>query len=93
MKKQIFLEDEYSYDYELVDNTHYLYYANVENYQLNYRGSKALSIEDDGNGLKFNFYGANKLKSRLDYSQSVELEILLRIINEREYFISEKVRF
>lgn len=90
--KQIFLEEEHSYDYELVDNTHYLHHSKSEIWQSNVRGSKVLSILDDGNCLNIRFHGADKLKGRLNYSQSVELEILLRVINQGEYFISEKIK-
>jgi hypothetical protein len=94
MKKAIFTNEEHSYDYEEVDGNHILYHSNTEFWNSNVRNKILLSIYDSGNGLEFKFKYTNRKCGKLDYSQCIELEILLRLINKNyEYFIADKIKF
>ena len=80
MKEQIFVDGDYDYDYAIVDdNKHTLYYSNVEHWTSHIRGEIAFQIEDDGNGLKI--LSKFSEKKRIDYSESEQLYILLKLIN------------
>jgi len=88
MRKQIFVNDSYDYDYESEYNIHVLYRSNASHWSSHARGEVAMTINDDGNGLivKFNE------KGRIDYSEAQELFILLKLINEPAvYEISSKM--
>jgi hypothetical protein len=78
MKKQIFIDGEYQYDYEQNGIIHTLSYSNSEYWTSNIRGTVALVIKDDGNG--YSIQGPFK-KSDIDYAEAERLEILLRILN------------
>lgn len=89
--KEIFVDGEYEYDYEEVDGVHTLHYNNSEYWNSNIRNTIALQLTDDGNGLIF---GEEKLKKKINYSQSIYLTILLKLINKDYKFeISNKVIF
>ena len=79
MKQQIFINVVYDYDYEVVDNKHTLFYSKDMSWSDTVKGEIALQIEDDGNGLivlsKFSE------ENRIDYSESEQLYILLKLIN------------
>lgn len=79
MKQQIFIDDEYQYDYENNDGLHVLYYSNNEYWYSDIGGTLCMAIKDSGNGLsittEFN-------KKQIDYSQASELFILLKLIND-----------
>tara|TARA_R110000868_G_scaffold25451_1_gene99470 strand:- start:749 stop:1021 length:273 start_codon:yes stop_codon:yes gene_type:complete len=78
MKKQIFVDDEYMYDYNIIDdNVHTLYYSNNEFWSDHVRGQEAMQIIDDGDGLIPQF----QLKT-LEYGDAEKLLILLKLINE-----------
>lgn len=80
MKQPIFVDGVYDYDYEVVDdNKHTLYYSTEEHLTSHYIGKIALQIEDDGNGFKFLTKFTEK--NRMDYSESEQLYILLKLIN------------
>jgi hypothetical protein len=79
MKKQIFIDNEYQYDYEQNGMMHTLSYSNVEYWSSHIRGKVALVIKDDGNG--YSIQGPFK-KSDIDYAEAERLEILLRILNQ-----------
>jgi hypothetical protein len=87
MKKQIFVDNEYMYDYEIIDvNIHTLYHSNNEYWSGHTRGKVAMQIIDDGNGLIL----PPKLK-RLDYAKAEYMFILLKLINQPAvYEISSK---
>jgi len=88
MKKQIFVDDNYDYDYEVVkDNVHTLSMSYASQWSEHVRGEVALKIEDDGNGLVVRF----NEKGRIDYSEAEQLFILLKlIIDPAKYEISSK---
>lgn len=88
MKQQIFINDVHEYDYEhLADNLHALYYSNGSEWNDHIKGTIAMSIKDDGNGLKIYF----EENGRIDYSEAEQLFILLKLINKTEkYEISNK---
>jgi len=89
--KEIFIDGEYEYDYEELDGVYTLYHNHSEQWNLHTKGGVALQIIDDGNGLKF---GGKKIKNRIDYSQSIYLTILLKLINKDYKFeVSNKVIF
>ena len=77
--QQIFVDGVYDYDYKVIDNKHTLFYSNSMFWTDTIRGEIALQIEDDGNGLivlsKFSE------ENRIDYSESGQLYILLKLIN------------
>ena len=89
---EIFIDGEYEYDYENIGNTHTLYRNNSEHWNSHVRGELIMEITDDGNGLIF---GEEKLKKNsINYMQSVQLTILLKLINKDYKFeISNKVIF
>ena len=89
-KQSIFVDGEYEFDYEVLDNNkHTLYYSNSDIWNLHIKNTVAFQIEDDGNGLKL-LTKFNE-KSRIDYSESEYLFILLKLINQpRIYEISTK---
>lgn len=85
MKKQIFADNEYSFDYEVVDgNKHTLYHSNSEYWASHIKGTIAFQLEDDGNGLKILTNFAEK--KRIDYSEAEYLYILLKLINFPSYY-------
>lgn len=87
---EIFIDGEYEYDYWNIDNRHTLYRNNSEIWNSHVRGELVMEITDDGNGLIF----GEKLKKRVDYSESIYLTILLKLINKDYKFeISNKVMF
>jgi hypothetical protein len=88
MKKQIFVDDNYDYDYQVVnDNVHTLSRSYASQWPDHVRGEVALKIEDDGNGLVVRF----NEKGRIDYSEAEQLFILLKlIIDQAKYEISTK---
>ena len=90
MKKQIFVDDEYMYDYDIInDNMHTLYYSNSEFWSDHVREQEAMQIIDDGDGLIL----PAKLKT-LDYSQAEQMFILLKLINQPAvYEIASKELF
>ena len=90
MKKQIFVDDEYMYDYGIInDNVHTLYYSNNEFWSDHVREQEAMQIIDDGDGLIL----PAKLKT-LDYSQAEQMFILLKLINQPAvYEIASKELF
>jgi hypothetical protein len=83
MKQQVFVNNEYDYDYELTkndegNNVHTLTYSDVESWDNSVKNTVAMQIEDHGNGLCI----ATKLNQRnLLYTEADELLILLKIIN------------
>ena len=89
MKQQIFVDDVYEYDYELLaDSIHALYYSNGDQWNEHIKGNITMSIKDDGNGLVVKF----NEKGRIDYSEAERLFILLKLINKSatKYEISSK---
>ena len=78
MKKLIFVDGQYEYDLEVIDDTTYtLYYSNGEQWQSNIRGEIAFQCIDTGNGFKMT---KTDNKNMLDYSEAGYLYILLREI-------------
>jgi len=86
MKKPIFLENEYQYDLEVIDNICTLYYSNNECWQSNIRNTITLQLVNTGNGFKV--IGLEK-KHRLNYSEAQELYILLSAIKDSKIEIVE----
>lgn len=79
MKKQIFIDNEYQYDYKQDDMIHTLSYSNSEYWSSHIRGTTALVIKDDGDGYSIQ---TPFKKSDIDYAEAERLEILLRILNQ-----------
>jgi hypothetical protein len=83
MKQQVFVNNEYDYDYELTKNdegndVHTLSYSGVESWDDSVKNTAAMQIEDFGNGLSI----ITKINQRnLLYTEADELLILLKIIN------------
>jgi len=83
MKQQVFVNNEYDYDYELTkddegNDIHTLTYSDVESWDDSVKNTAAMQIEDFGNGLCI----VNKInQNNLLYSEADELLILLKIIN------------
>jgi hypothetical protein len=78
MKKQIFIDGEYQYDYEKNGMIHTLSYPNIDFWGSHLRGETAFKIKDDGDGLSIQ---TPLKKNNIDYAEAEKLEILLRIIN------------
>ena len=81
MKQQIFIDDIHEYDYQLLVKgnirLHNLYYSNGEQWTEHIKGTVAMGIEDDGNGLE----GVEESSNRIDYAEAEQLFILLKLIN------------
>lgn len=90
MKQQIFVDGVYDYDYEVVDdNKHTLYYSTGEHWASHFKGEIAFKIVDDGNGLTI--LSRFSEENRIDYDESEQLYILLKLINTpRNYEIGTK---
>lgn len=91
IKKIIISSDhEYEFDYKGIENkegiiSHELYYSKASHWAENIRGTLALKIIEDGNGLILD----NKI-SKLNYSEANHLKILLNIIADEEELILDK---
>ena len=79
MKQQIFIDDDYQYDYENNGELHTLYYSNNDYWFTDIRGSVCMEIKDSGDGISIKTEFNKKL---IDYSQASELFILLKLIND-----------
>ena len=90
MRHQIFIDDEYNFDYELVDGNKYtLYYCDSEDWIISLRGEIALQLIDSGNGLKI--LTKFDAEDKMSYCESEMLLILLKIIhNPAKYEIAQK---
>ena len=88
-KKEIFWENEYQYDLEVLENIHTLYYANVESWQSNVRNTIALQLINTGNDFKV--VGLNN-KNRLNYSEAVHMYIILAAEKDYKVEIVESKR-
>jgi hypothetical protein len=82
-KQQVFVNNEYEYDYQLTINDdgneiHTLTYADVDSWDNSVKNTVAMEIEDHGNGLcivtKIN-------QGNLLYTEADHLLIVLKIIN------------
>jgi hypothetical protein len=92
MKKIIISSNhEYDFDYKRIENKegiilHQLYYSKASHWVEPIRGTLALKIIEDGNGLILD----NKI-SKLNYSEANQMKILLNIIaNEEELILDKK---
>jgi hypothetical protein len=90
MKNQIFVNNQYEYDYDCVKGKnkkeiHTLYYAAVENWSDELHNKASLIIEDTGDGFSI----VTKLNyEHLDYIEADQLLVLLKIINTNPLFNS-----
>lgn len=89
--KEVFIDEEYQYDYEYVDRIHTLYYSKGELWCESHKGQIAMQIEDSGDGIIF----GKKLKNRkYNYDTALHLAILMKLIHsEYKFEISNKVIF
>jgi len=87
MKKQIFVDGEYQYDYTLNGKIHTLSYSNTEFWAEHVRGIVAFEIKDTGDNL--NIITAFN-KKQMDYIDAERMLILLRIIDPVVYESSTK---
>lgn len=78
MKKQIFIDGEYQYDYQENNRKHTLFYNNTEFWCDDIRGEIAIVIKDTGNGISIQ---TPFKKNNIEYDEAERIEILLRIIN------------
>ena len=79
MKKQIFIDGEYQYDYEVDGKMHRLLFCDTEFWSDTTRGNIAFEIKDDGNGMNIiSLFDKNDI----DYSQAEQLQILLRLLDQ-----------
>jgi len=87
MKKQIFVDGEYQYDYTLNGKIHTLSYSDTESWTQSVRGIVAFEIKDTGDNLNiittFN-------KKQVDYTDAERMLILLKIIDPVVYEIGTK---
>lgn len=90
MKQQIFADNEYHYDYELLNgNIHTLYFSNSDYWAEEYKGKIAFQLKDDGNGLIFLTKFAEK--NRMDYSEVEYMYILIKLsLSHNNYEIGTK---
>lgn len=82
MKNQIFINNQYEYDYDCTEKglskMHTLYYAPVEPWNDDLHNKPALVIEDFGDGLNV----ITRLNCKhIEYVEADQLLILLKIIN------------
>ena len=82
MKNQIFIDNQYEYDYDCIGESkkeiHTLYYAPTESWSDELHNQPALTIEDFGDGFNI----VTKLNyEELEYNEADQLLILLKIIN------------
>lgn len=87
MKNQIFVNNEYEYDYDCVikgkKEIHTLYYAAVEAWNDELHNKPLMTIEDTGDSLNI----VTKINYKdVDYLTSDHLLILLKIINSKPPF-------
>ena len=73
--KVIMVENEHLYNLAQQENMTMLYYSDSETWNSIYRGQFVLGLEDTGNDFKI--VGGLSKKNRIDYSEAVELLILL----------------
>lgn len=99
MRKMILTDDIYEFDYEEVDGVHTLYFNNADCWQDSSKNTIAMEIVDDGNGLVLNYFcGQSPLvertKNKLNYSESIYMTILLKLINsDYKFQIATKTDF
>lgn len=87
----ILTDDNYEFDYEEVDGVHTLYFTNADCWQDNTKNTIAMEIVDDGNGLVLKPFCT---KNKLNYSESVYMTILLKLINsDYKFQIATKTDF
>ena len=83
--KQIFVDGNHLYDYDLLEGKIYtLYYAKSDSWSSNYAGEIAFQIENDGNGYKI--LTELEKKKRLNYSEAEYLYILLKLADSESTF-------
>jgi len=76
MIQQIFIDNEYQYDYVKEGESHKLLYSNTDEWNSHVRGRVAFELIDDGNGLKIS---TDFNKEHIDYSHAEQLLILLKL--------------
>jgi hypothetical protein len=79
MKKQIFIDGEYQYDYEVSGKLHRLLFCDTEFWSDTTRGTVAFELLDDGNGMNIMSLFD---KNNIDYTQAEQLQILLRLLDQ-----------
>jgi hypothetical protein len=88
-RKQVFVEGEHCYSLAQQENLTMLYYSESESWNSHTRGQLALGLENTGNDFKI--IGGLAKKNRVDYSESVELLILLSAVKKSKIEIFEKM--
>jgi len=86
MKKNIFLNKVHTYDFEIIDGIYTLSYADSDRWSSGIRGTKAISIEDNGNDLIIKYHDGKSTKKTVDYDIAHALNILLTLMHEEENF-------
>jgi hypothetical protein len=87
-RKQIFIDGENQYTLAQQENMTMLYYSDSEIWNSTCRGQFVLGLECTGNDFKI-VGGLNK-KNVIDYSEAIELLILLSAVKESKIEIFEK---
>lgn len=83
MKQQVFVNNQYEYDYTLTkddegNDIHTLTYSDVDSWDNSVKNTVAMKIKDFGDGLSI----VTKINQKiLLYTEADELLILLKIIN------------
>ena len=86
--KAIMVEGEHSYNLVQQENMTMLYYSDSKIWNSDWRGQLVLGLENTGNDFKI--VGGLSKKNRIDYSESIELFILLSAVKESKIEIFEK---
>jgi len=87
-RKQVFVDGEHQYSLAQQERMTMLYYSENECWNSRTRGQFVLGLENTGNDFKI-VSGLSK-KNRIDYSEAVELLILLSAVKESKIEIFEK---
>lgn len=97
-KFMVMLESKHEYDIIVNDEseaecgTEYILYRSNSGWADHVKGEKVLTVTDTGDNYKIDFVEGAKPKNTLDYSQAVELGLLLKLtythsVNSSSYTI------
>lgn len=84
--EEIYIDGQHEYNYLVVElpgdfkKSHSLHYTSHENWSQHIRETLAMEIVDDGNGITVMDYDLN---SRINYSDTEKLHVLLRLMSEQ----------
>lgn len=87
IKKMIFVDDEYLYDFESDGVEHSLSYSNTEYWVSRIRDTETIKLIDDGNG--YQVIGIEE-ENRINYSEIERLNIIFQLIQDYKLETGEK---